>query len=867
MANGTFLRLGWRDARRHRGRSLLVLFLIALPVLGVTAADVLIHTADVSGTESLQRRLGAAQAAVEIQPGAGRVAQGADPEGDAGFFGEPRKEDPTLAQLLAALGEPDAPVLERHEGSVRVRTDHGVAQVAATGIDLTDPLATGLFRLTAGAWPDRTGEVVVNEALAERGPDLGETLTFADGSTARVVGIAESARYRNLETVAGPAGSVPTLQDGHTTWLVGGPPVTWQQVLDVNRLGATVLSRHVMMHPPSEAELPSELRGTPSGDGRVLAVVLLVVAMALIEVVLLAGPAFAVGARRQSRNLALVAASGGTPAQARRLVLAGAVVLGGLATVVGVVAGILVARLVEPLAQRLDGSWFGPFQVPWLHLVGIAAFGLLSAVLAAVVPAWLASRQDVVAVLAGRRGDRAPSLRSPVLGLVLVGAGVAGSAYGSKNSDTGPFLIAVSAVVAVLGMILLVPLVLALLARVSRRGPLTWRYAVRDAARHRTRTVPAVAAVAATVSGVVALGIANASDEAANEASYQPMVPMGTGVVTVGNPAETDWQQLQRVVARTLPDVRVHPVRGLPVDTGEGTYTDVTVTTPSGTRLLDGYGSNVGTFLPVSAASVPAGLRSGFSAADLARADARLRSGGAVVFVDHPMPPGAVRISVTTVDGRTGEPRSRSRVRAEAFPLQVHRGYARAQAVLSPGLARRLGVEVATVSLVLDSAPISGPDRRDLTEALGAVAPEVSVYVERGYRSGGDTVVLLWVLAALGGVLMLGGTLTATFLALSDARPDLATLSAVGADPRRRRGVAASYALVVGGTGALLGALVGAIPGVAVARPLTAHQISGSALDVPWVLIAGVVVLLPLATAVVVGLSARSRLPLVARLG
>ena len=55
------------------------------------------------------------------------------------------------------------------------------------------------------------------------------------------------------------------------------------------------------------------------------------------------------------------------------------------------------------------------------------------------------------------------------------------------------------------------------------------------------------------------------------------------------------------------------------------------------------------------------------------------------------------------------------------------------------------------------------------------------------------------VLGGLGAVLMLGGTLTATFLALSDARPDLATLSAVGASPRMRRGVAASYALVVGG--------------------------------------------------------------------
>ena len=80
------------------------------------------------------------------------------------------------------------------------------------------------------------------------------------------------------------------------------------------------------------------------------------------------------------------------------------------------------------------------------------------------------------------------------------------------------------------------------------------------------------------------------------------------------------------------------------------------------------------------------------------------------------------------------------------------------------------------------------------------------------------------VLIALGGVLMLGGTLTATFLALSDARPDLATLSAVGASPRTRRGVAAAYAVVVGGVGAVLGAAVGFIPGIAVTWPLTSQS-------------------------------------------
>ena len=47
---------------------------------------------------------------------------------------------------------------------------------------------------------------------------------------------------------------------------------------------------------------------------------------------------------------------------------------------------------------------------------------------------------------------------------------------------------------------------------------------------------------------------------------------------------------------------------------------------------------------------------------------------------------------------------------------------------------------------------------------------------------------------------------------------------------------------------------------------MTATTATGPFLDVPWLLIVGLVLLLPLLTAAVVGLTARSRLPLVARL-
>ena len=88
--------------------------------------------------------------------------------------------------------------------------------------------------------------------------------------------------------------------------------------------------------------------GYDTGYGDYVAIVSLIVAMALLEVVLLAGPAFAVSARRQARTLALMAASGGTPRQARRVVLASGIVLGALAALLGAVLGVVLGLALLP---------------------------------------------------------------------------------------------------------------------------------------------------------------------------------------------------------------------------------------------------------------------------------------------------------------------------------------------------------------------------------------------------------------------------------------------------------------------------------------------------------------------------------------
>ena len=869
------LRLARRDALRHRGRSVLVLVMIALPVLAVSAADVIIQTQQVSSVEGLDRRIGSADALVEVPSDGAPVLQAFDPV-DGTTTTDDGSEPPTAEQLSAALG--GARLVERHEGDLLVRSDDGVTHAEGTEVDLGDPVATGLFDLTSGRWPAAADEIVVNQALLDRGYAVGDRLDLVlDGAPApTIVGVAESTSTRGYPVAAGPVGSLGLADradgSGGPAYLAAGGPVSWSTVKQLNALGATVLSRAVIEDPPPASEIPEEIRSWSSGtDEAMVAVIVLIVVMALLEVVLLAGPAFAVTARRQARTLALMAASGGTPAQSRRVIVGGGVVLGGVAAVAGIGLGIGLAWLLLPLVQRWSDAWFGPFDVPWPHLLGIMLFGLVSAVLATVVPAWIASRQDVVAVLAGRRADQRPSLRSPVLGVVLLGIGVAGSVYGATSRSSGEFAIAASAVVAVLGMILLVPLVVVGLARLAGRLPLSPRYATRDAARHRTRTVPAVAAVAATVAGVVALGIGVTSDEAESRATYQASLPLGDGSVTAPGLSDQQWAGLEETVAGKLPGTHVSRVVGVPesapmaAPSARSYYVEANIPGETGVPVLGSWGSSYGSSVLV-ADRLPS-IVQGIALGDRDRADAALATGRAVVFTDRDVDADEVVLHPSWWTNGTGEG---DQLPAVTVPAAVVRytGTDRVAAMVLPtDVLRQAQLPSAIVGLAVSGADITADQEQTVGDAVRAVTADGGFYVERGYQASDETVIVQLVLACLGGALMLGGTLTATFLALSDARPDLATLASVGASPRRRRSIAASYALVIGGVGALLGAVVGFIPGIAVSYPLTRgySEVTAHYLDVPWLMILGVVVALPLLTAAIVGLATRSRLPLVAR--
>ena len=295
---------------------------------------------------------------------------------------------------------------------------------------------------------------------------------------------------------------------------------------------------------------------------RAFALVALIVAIGLLEVVLLAGTAFAVGARRQVRELGLVAANGGSPRDVRRIVLAQGLVLGALGAALGVAFGFAVAFAGRPLWERVADSeitsWsFGPAEIAIAALVG-----LLSGLAAAVVPALGAGRMRPVDALAGRfratpRARRRGALAGAVLLVVGASCGLLGDrlladefatyvrelaqvqrtgGYAQLPSPNGPIaLIVCGATLALVGLVLLAPSLIGAIARAGARLPLSARLAVRDAERHRHRTGPATSAIVVAVSGSVVLAFMLAGAFRADTLRYPPQLPPNTLSVLRGD--------------------------------------------------------------------------------------------------------------------------------------------------------------------------------------------------------------------------------------------------------------------------------------------------------------------------------------------
>ena len=479
------LRIARRDAMRHKARSALVVAMVAIPVLGLSSADVLARTMQLSPGERVTREIGAADVAIQ-GPGGGRVLQGVDPtygyepSGKHVLTSGSPASVALQARALAMIGA-RGPVATRVVTSALVTANDRLLDSDVDLLDLNNPLTTGIASVTAGHAPSDSDQVGVTEHLAKRlDVVIGDSIEVAN-QPRTVTAVVRNPNALNADTVYATAVSS---QDNRDPMLLATTthPVTWAEVRQLNALGLIVTSRYVAEHPPADAPVINPPNRTTTADRIGIATV--AIGLAVLEVVLLAGAAFAVGARRQRRDLALVAAAGGDTRQVRQIVLAGGLVLGAVGAVVGLGAGIAVARIALPEVSRLANRVPGAFDLRPLELLGVLVLGTLTGIISSVLPARAAGREDVVLALSGRRGALSTPKRVPAFGLamVVIGALVAGHAASHANF----WQILGGAVISELGFVFCAPAV------VGAAG--NWPGSSRSRRASRCATPPAIVA-------------------------------------------------------------------------------------------------------------------------------------------------------------------------------------------------------------------------------------------------------------------------------------------------------------------------------------------------------------------------------------
>ncbi|MFD9702832.1 FtsX-like permease family protein [Lentzea sp. NPDC059081] len=865
------LRIAWREARRSRVRTALVIALIAIPVAALSFAAVVYDSTTLTPDEDASRHMGATEAMVRW-PHGGPVMQQPDQ-----LFAIPNGEEdgskPSEERLRALL--PGAELISVQNAGVTLRTTAGIGRAGVLMVDVTNPLTNGMITVLEGRAAGTTTEVALSRTAMNRtGASLGGTVTTEDGRSFTVVGVVEEPGALENTTVVTLPGAFPGADQ---IWLVT-TPLDWAKVKELNRSGVVALSRAVLRDPPSPAERYSQLGGPDELRAEVL---VLIAGLAVLEMALLAGSALAVGARRRKRDLALVAAVGGAPSHVRRIVLADGVVVGVLAALSGVVLGTLAAVAARPLIEWSLEERFGAQRLYPTALATLALLAIVTGVLAAVVPAWISARQDVVTALAGRRGITRSRRRWLVLGLVLIALGVATGVLSAVRMEVVGILGAL--ILTEVGLVLCTPALLGLLARAGRWLPVALRIALRDASRNRTAAAPAISAVMAAVIGAVAVSVMLTS-QAQQEASQLAGTIGDVSVYTKNNLTKDSKTALPPSVATTLrntmPTAEVHEVKLLacdgaacmayvrPPEGKECPYSlDVLNREPSKSEeqaaLQDRRCDNVGRahryfgaftspngFLAITEPDA-VGTILKLQPQDAAQARTAMREGKVVVNTPELVENNQILISTRLQSVTTPAPSHT--VPASTAPL----------ALMTEQTAISLGFAVESFTMYATTTRMPTTAEQDaLTAALGG---EYEVHVDRPTET--ETQRALGILGLVAGLITLAAAALATGLAAADGRRDLTTLAAVGATPTLRKLLSLSQAGVIAGTGGILGTAAGVGSALAL---LAAFNVGYETqwphpplnpLTIPWPTVLTSLLVIPAVAMLGAALFTRSRLP------
>lgn len=893
------LRLARRQVRHTPGSSALVVSLVALPVALLTGLAVFAASHIGTPEQLAEFELGQTQAWIG-------VAGGPDPSrwqavdqpwnngvdmGDDGITpvhpAQPTPEDPTAA---LPPGIRIIPLAE--ETLTNLETPNGLAAFPVTVGAAWDPALEGRYELLDGASPNGPSEAMATPHLLERlGARIGdEVVLSASGEAFRITGtlrrVDQDSTRNELFLPETAADAVP---EPWWRWFIPDWQPTFDEMGELNRAGFVAYARDLVLDPPPGARTSQHNQDDQGAWGWFVTGSIVAVFSGYL-MVLLAGAAFSVSARRQQQALAVASSVGAGRGDIFRVVLLQGTVLGAVGGLVGLgvglaSGGVLLAMTDTGAKGAYGGSW--GYSVPWALITGILVFAILIGTLSAIAPARAATRGDALSALRGSRRPARLNAKRPLWGLALIGTGVVATVAGgatiatlntAEEIDYSSPVRAVAQLAVVFGPILFLIGVLlgghwllVQIARVLAPNGVAPRIAARDASANPTRVIPAFSAIAACVF-IAAFAVSTlAVSEESNHRNHWYAGPLGSVTVQLGWPVDatkpSDWDAVESagrdlsasaepartvLISAPLPPAW-DPQTGLPADDPPTYYVARQGWDgPCRDCELTDFALLEGQVYIVAADDVETVLGTTVSQ-DALRA---YRDGAAItsnsLFVD---PDGDIALTVVpqrNVEAfwqatRTGSDGTLEGYRIERLPAELvaldHRQSF--EVMISPQTAANLGITIIPQVLlnVFDEPPSEATlDRLNADASTSALLVDGSSLFVMHERGPDPMEPWLWLVVGVAIVLVIGASAVCLGLSRFERRPDDATLAAVGGGPALRRRVNAWQALIIVGIGSVTGTVAGVIP----MWGLTAVYPSIASHDLPWLALGVLALGLPL---------------------
>jgi putative ABC transport system permease protein len=707
-----------------------------------------------------------------------------------------------------------------------------------------DPVLGSQFTLLDGRVPVRPGEIDVSPtALEIMRLEIGDSFTAGrDGPTFVIVGTAiDNERFHQPVGLVVPR-SLDDMPDSHTNGLFGmAPGIADSQIIEtLTSLGGTnVFTRSGLTASHKQSDSPAAMTG----------IAFAVAALVLVETGLVAAAAFVVGTNRRLRTIGLVGAIGGDRRHLRGVVSTQGVVLGLAGSALGVFVGLVVAFIARPRVNWMFGRITHETRVPLVLIVGAVLLGTVAAVVAAHWPARMAEKLDTMSALAGRTAPTRQAGRLARWGLTIAVIGVGMVAWGTISRSGA--VTAVGMVAAILGTLGAVPLLVALVGRLSRGAGTTVHIAGRDTARNARRASAAIAAAAVALTLPVAAATITLSQEVASNA--QPALAENEIMVSFGAPyvdAAADEVTAKRFITafgtEVDPDAHLAVVR-------QAMWNDASLDdVPGGAvayaiAIMDSNEAAV-SYRGVQIAVGDPGLLDALGVGSFTN---DLQRGLAVVLRPNTVTDGEIQIE--DPHGIQGGPGGPSTLAIAAVDASKGRSAESMDpgVIVSPELADTLGLLAAPPSGIVIRTNGNASEYLAATKTLASRFDNLYATGLEDTRRN-DTPFRL---VLLGFAAVTAAVIVAVALALlaSEARHDRAILAAIGADAGARRRIAAARAALVTLLAGIIAVPAGFIPATAIDLASRQHY----PLVVPWVSFAGVLVVLPLLVGLGAGLLSR----------